>query len=274
MLVVSKDIGGGEFFQLYTLANGRLNLLTDGKSRNEFGSWDKEGRLIGYSSTRRNGTDSDLYVVDPRDPGTNRLVAQVKGGGWGITRLRSGRRQGRGDRIYLDHQEQSVPPRRREREADADRQSQEGHRLRQSQVRTGRDPLGDFRRGQRRPAARPPQSRERQIHAGEPKGALGRGRLRDQRGRPHDCLRHQRSGRRQAVPDGCRQRQRTSGVGTSRRLDRQPRVRALGAARLRAHVGEEPVGRLFARPRYPAGHALDGKRDRRARSQQATSSRS
>jgi len=85
VLVVSKDIGGGEFFQLYTLANGRLNLLTDGKSRNEFGSWDKEGRLIGYSSTRRNGTDSDLYVVDPHDPGTNRLVAQVKGGGWGIT---------------------------------------------------------------------------------------------------------------------------------------------------------------------------------------------
>ena len=85
LLVVSKDIGGGEFYQLYTLANGRLNLLTDGKSRNEFGSWDQEGKLIGYSSTRRNGTDSDLYVVDPRDPGTNRLVAQVKGGGWGIS---------------------------------------------------------------------------------------------------------------------------------------------------------------------------------------------
>ena len=84
-LVVSKDVGGGEFFQLYTLASGRLNLLTDGKSRNEFGSWDQEGRLIGYSSTRRNGTDSDLYVVDPRDPKSNRLVAQVKGGGWGIS---------------------------------------------------------------------------------------------------------------------------------------------------------------------------------------------
>ena len=85
VLVVSKDVGGGEFFQLYTLANGRLNVLTDGKSRNEFGSWDKEGRLIGYSSTRRNGTDSDLYVTDPRDPSANRLVAQVKGGGWSIT---------------------------------------------------------------------------------------------------------------------------------------------------------------------------------------------
>jgi dipeptidyl aminopeptidase/acylaminoacyl peptidase len=84
ILVVSKDNGGDEFFQLYTLKSGRLSLLTDGKSRNEFGSWDEGGRLIGYNSTRRNGTDSDLYVMDPRDPRTNRMVAQVKGGGWNI----------------------------------------------------------------------------------------------------------------------------------------------------------------------------------------------
>ena len=84
VLVVSKDVGGGEFFQLHTLANGQLSLLTDGKSRNEFGSWDKEGRLIGFNSTRRNGTDSDLYVMDPRDPKSGRLVAEVKGGGWNI----------------------------------------------------------------------------------------------------------------------------------------------------------------------------------------------
>jgi dipeptidyl aminopeptidase/acylaminoacyl peptidase len=85
VLATSMHAGGGEFYQLYTLANGRMNLLTDGKSRNEFGSWDKEGRQLGYSSTRRNGADSDLYIVDPRDPKTDRLVAQVKGGGWGIT---------------------------------------------------------------------------------------------------------------------------------------------------------------------------------------------
>jgi dipeptidyl aminopeptidase/acylaminoacyl peptidase len=84
VLVTTMHQGGGEFYQLYTLANGRMNLLTDGKSRNEFGSWDQEGRLVGYSSTRRNGTDSDLYVVDPRDPKTDRKVAEVKGGGWSI----------------------------------------------------------------------------------------------------------------------------------------------------------------------------------------------
>ena len=81
-LLVSKDNGGNEFFQYYTLANGRLSLLTDGKSRNEGATWSKDGRIVGYSSTRRTGSDSDLYVVDPRDPKSDRLMASVKGGGW------------------------------------------------------------------------------------------------------------------------------------------------------------------------------------------------
>ena len=82
VLVVSKDAGGDEFYQLHTLANGRLSLLTDGKSRNQFNAWSRDGRLIAYSSTRRNGTDSDLYVMDPRDRRTDRKVAEVEGGGW------------------------------------------------------------------------------------------------------------------------------------------------------------------------------------------------
>ncbi|MBF5088745.1 S9 family peptidase [Novosphingobium sp. NBM11] len=83
-LVVRKDKGGDEFFQLYTLKNGRLTLLTDGKSRNEFNAFSHDGQWIAYSSTRRNGVDSDLYVVNPRDPASNRLAAQVKGGGWSV----------------------------------------------------------------------------------------------------------------------------------------------------------------------------------------------
>lgn len=85
VLVVQKDVGGDEFFQLYTLKDGRLTLLTDGKSRNALSAWTQDGGLIAYSSTRRNGTDSDLYVMDPRDPKTDRMVAQVQGGGWRIT---------------------------------------------------------------------------------------------------------------------------------------------------------------------------------------------
>jgi dipeptidyl aminopeptidase/acylaminoacyl peptidase len=84
VMVVQKDVGGSEFWQLYRLDHGRLILLTDGKSRNEINAWSHDGRWLAYSSTRRNGADSDLYLVDPRDPSTNRLVAQVKGGGWAV----------------------------------------------------------------------------------------------------------------------------------------------------------------------------------------------
>jgi dipeptidyl aminopeptidase/acylaminoacyl peptidase len=84
MLLVQKDNGGDEFYQIYRLQAGKLQLLTDGKSRNEFGAYSHDGKLIGYSSTRRNRTDSDLYIMNPADPKSDRLVTQVKGGGWAI----------------------------------------------------------------------------------------------------------------------------------------------------------------------------------------------
>jgi dipeptidyl aminopeptidase/acylaminoacyl peptidase len=84
VMVVQKDVGGSEFWQLYRLENGRLQLLTDGKSRNSMNAWTHDGRFLSYTSTRRNGTDNDLYLIDPRDPSTNRLLAQVEGGGWGL----------------------------------------------------------------------------------------------------------------------------------------------------------------------------------------------
>ena len=92
-LVVAKDVGGGEFFQLYTLKAGRLTLLTDGKSRNEGAQWDREGQRLAYTSTRRNGTDSDIYLVDPRVPGSDRMVAQVTGNGWRVAAFAPGGKQ-------------------------------------------------------------------------------------------------------------------------------------------------------------------------------------
>jgi dipeptidyl aminopeptidase/acylaminoacyl peptidase len=85
VMVVQKDVGGSEFWQLYRLDNGRLNLLTDGKSRNSLNAWSHDGRWLAYTSTRRNGTDNDIYVIDPRRPTSDRLVAQVKGGGWSLS---------------------------------------------------------------------------------------------------------------------------------------------------------------------------------------------
>ncbi|MFO6447974.1 prolyl oligopeptidase family serine peptidase [Erythrobacter sp. NE805] len=84
VILVAKDRGGDEYFQLHTLKDGRLTLLTDGKSRNQPGAWSNDGTLIGFSSTRRNGMDSDLYVMDPRDPASARMLYESKGGGWAI----------------------------------------------------------------------------------------------------------------------------------------------------------------------------------------------
>ncbi len=83
--VFSKDIGGSEFFQLYRydLATGDVTLLTDGKSRNVDPLWSHAGDRLVYNSTRRNGRDLDLYVVNPSDPQTTRMLMQLEGGGWG-----------------------------------------------------------------------------------------------------------------------------------------------------------------------------------------------
>jgi dipeptidyl aminopeptidase/acylaminoacyl peptidase len=86
--VFPRDTGGNEFFQLYRydLSDGRTTLLTDGgRSRNGPIAWSTRGDRIAYSSTRRNGADRDLYVIDPRSPKSDRMVLQVSGGGWSAT---------------------------------------------------------------------------------------------------------------------------------------------------------------------------------------------
>lgn len=83
--VFSKDIGGNEFFQLYRydMGSGEVTMLTDGKSRNVGSVWSHGGEWLAYGSTRRNGKDVDVYLVNPSDPKTTRMLLQVEGGGWG-----------------------------------------------------------------------------------------------------------------------------------------------------------------------------------------------
>ncbi len=83
-IVFSKDIGGGEWYQLYRydVATGNITLLTDGKSRNLLGPWSTKGDHIAYMSTRRTGKDTDLWVVNPADPKSDHLLTQLAGGGW------------------------------------------------------------------------------------------------------------------------------------------------------------------------------------------------
>lgn len=85
--IFGRDVGGNEFGQLYRfdLASGDATLLTDGgRSQNGGINWSNGGDRIAYASTRRNGADRDVWVMDPRTPSTDRLVLQNAGGGWGV----------------------------------------------------------------------------------------------------------------------------------------------------------------------------------------------
>ena len=83
-IVFMKDTGGGEWYQLYRydIATRVITLLTDGKSRNLFGVWSTGGNRVAYMSTRRTGKDTDLWVINPADPKTDRLLGKLDGGGW------------------------------------------------------------------------------------------------------------------------------------------------------------------------------------------------
>ncbi len=84
-LVFTKDRGGDEFSQLYHLevATGAITMISDGgRSQNGLGPWSHQGDRLAFGSTRRNGADRDVYVMDPKQPASARLVLQVEGGGW------------------------------------------------------------------------------------------------------------------------------------------------------------------------------------------------
>lgn len=83
----SKDAGGNEFGQLYRqdMATGESTLLTDGgRTQNGGWSWNNKENLICYGSTRRNGADRDLWIMDPANPNWDRLAVQLSGGGWSV----------------------------------------------------------------------------------------------------------------------------------------------------------------------------------------------
>ncbi|SMC96517.1 prolyl oligopeptidase family serine peptidase [Chryseobacterium sp. YR221] len=87
-LVYSKDTGGNEFGQLYTLNLKTLEskLLTDGgRTQNGGITWKKDGSGFYFTSTKRNGGDRDIYYMNPLKPEETKPVLELKGGGWGIS---------------------------------------------------------------------------------------------------------------------------------------------------------------------------------------------
>jgi len=82
----TRDIGGNEFGQIYRydFATGAVTLLTDGgRSQNGGMVWSTRGDRVAYGSTRRNGTDRDIYIMDPLNPSAGQRLLEVQGGGWG-----------------------------------------------------------------------------------------------------------------------------------------------------------------------------------------------
>jgi dipeptidyl aminopeptidase/acylaminoacyl peptidase len=87
-LVFTKDKGGDEFGQIHRLdvASGAITQLSPGgRSQNGLGPWSNQGDRMAFGSTRRNGSDRDVYVMDPKDATSARMLLEVKGGGWGAS---------------------------------------------------------------------------------------------------------------------------------------------------------------------------------------------
>lgn len=83
--VFSRDTGGNEFGQLYRfdVATGDVTLLTDGgRSQNGGIVWNRQKSQFVYATTRRNGADRDLWLMDPKKPEASRALVELSGGGW------------------------------------------------------------------------------------------------------------------------------------------------------------------------------------------------
>ncbi len=77
----TRDIGGGEFYQIYyfDLNRGTASLLTDGKSRNSGAYWTKSADKFTYSSNRRNGKDTDVWIMNPDQPDKTWALTEREG---------------------------------------------------------------------------------------------------------------------------------------------------------------------------------------------------
>lgn len=80
-VVFSIDEGGAENYQLLLLdrSAGKTRRLSDGIHRYASPLWSDDGELLAYVSNARNERDFDLYVQDPDEAGSERLVGRVEG---------------------------------------------------------------------------------------------------------------------------------------------------------------------------------------------------
>lgn len=81
-LLFEKDSGGNEVNQIYALESDRPRLLSDGESRNNLGPWSSSGQLLAFGSNKRTGLYNDIYLMNPANPDSAKLLVASTGGGW------------------------------------------------------------------------------------------------------------------------------------------------------------------------------------------------
>ena len=83
-IAFTMDAGGSEFSQIFMLdtRSGESNMLTDGESRNGAMLWNHSGSQIAYQSTARNGRSNDVWVMNPDQPESARVVLESPDGSW------------------------------------------------------------------------------------------------------------------------------------------------------------------------------------------------
>jgi dipeptidyl aminopeptidase/acylaminoacyl peptidase len=86
-MLFRKDEGGGEFYQLYLddLHTGKITLLTKGgRTRNTGPVWSRDGKTIAFTSAARDGQNADVWIEDPHNPVSARILLQTNEPGWEI----------------------------------------------------------------------------------------------------------------------------------------------------------------------------------------------
>ncbi|MEO6239126.1 MAG: prolyl oligopeptidase family serine peptidase [Vicinamibacterales bacterium] len=80
MLAFHYDSAGAEARSIYRydLSTGQPTLVVEAQSRYT-AVWSHQGKWLAYDSSERNGKDRDLYVIQPSNPVTKRLVAALDG---------------------------------------------------------------------------------------------------------------------------------------------------------------------------------------------------
>lgn len=78
--LVTRDTGGDEWFQLFLRRlDGSSVTLTEAGTRNQFTSFSRDGNLLAWSRAVRGSADYAIFIANPADPASARMLWQGTG---------------------------------------------------------------------------------------------------------------------------------------------------------------------------------------------------